>query len=227
MSNKGIGNMLVSSRSFDEYVAMFSLDDADLSSTILDCPAGAASFTAGARKRGALVTACDRVYTDKQSLMEAARAETIRGNEYVSANAGDFSGTFFRDARHHLEHRLDAVDRFADDCTAHPESYVAGTLPELPFADRSFDLVVSSHLLFTYGDSLDVETHHAYLSELVRVAREEVRVFPLMPMGSPERYPHLDILRRLLAESGIETGIVAVEYEFQRGGNEMLVCRRA
>ncbi|MGC0364492.1 SAM-dependent methyltransferase [Rhodococcus sp. 27YEA15] len=224
MSTGNIGSVLVSSRSFDEYVAMFALDDADLESNILDCPAGASAFTADARRRGTRVTACDRAYADGEISGDALRAETIRGNEYVSKNAGHYCDTFFRDAAHHLEHRLHAVSRFVEDSAAHPNSYVAATLPTLPFDDGSFDLVLSSHLLFTYADRLDVHAHDEYLRELVRVAGNEVRVFPLVPMGSSAPYPELDLVRRRLDTAGIDTAVVGVDYEFQRGATEMLVC---
>src|SRR5574340_1362021 len=218
--------MLVSSRSFDEYMAMFALDDDALSATILDCPAGASSFTAVARDRGARVTACDVAYAHPHILPARARAEAFRGNAYVASHADDYTTAFFRSTEHHLAHRLDAIDCFARDVTARPESYVAGALPQLPFADGVFDLVLSSHMLFTYADRLEVDTHHAYLRELLRVANREVRMFPLVSVGSSQRYPYLDTLRRLLAGSGIHTAVVVVGYEFQRGGTEMLVCRR-
>jgi hypothetical protein len=41
-------------------------------------------------------------------------------------------------------------------------------------------LSVCSHFLFTYADRLDLEFHHTALRELHRVARREVRVFPLL-----------------------------------------------
>jgi len=64
---------------------------------------------------------------------------------------------------------------------------VAAALPTLPFPDRSFDLVLSSHLLFSYTDRLDVAFHLAALLELARVSRGQVRVFPLVDYnGHPQ-----------------------------------------
>lgn len=220
----GIGPMLISSRSFDEYVAMFDLRDDALPTTILDCPSGASSFTAEARARGVEATACDIAYADISALAATARAETIRGNAFVAQLPEQFAGSFFRDAGHHLEHRLASVDRFAEDLRAHPESYVSAALPALPFPDRSFDLVLSSHLLFTYADRLDVDDHDSYLTELMRVAAREVRVFPLVPSGRNHRYPDLDELRRRLDARGVEHELRAVAYDFPQGSAEMLVC---
>ena len=46
---------------------------------------------------------------------------------------------------------------FLSDYETHPERYVAGELPRLPFADREFDLTLVSYFLFAYQDRLDYE----------------------------------------------------------------------
>src|ERR1700754_4496662 len=71
----GIGEMLLSCRSLAEYRGMFALSDEDLSGRVLDCPGGAASFTADAAELGCAATACDPVYqsADPAHLAEHAR----------------------------------------------------------------------------------------------------------------------------------------------------------
>ena len=50
-------------RTFEEYLNMFSLSIEELiGKKILDCPAGACSFTAVGNKSGLDVTACDIAY---------------------------------------------------------------------------------------------------------------------------------------------------------------------
>ncbi|MFC4603216.1 methyltransferase domain-containing protein [Rhodococcus kronopolitis] len=225
-SAAGIGAMLVTSRSFEEYVAMFALGTADLSGTVLDCPAGASSFTAGAHRVGTRATACDIAYGNPRAVLDSLRPEVERGNRYIAAHPDGYSDRFFGGPAEHLAHRLAAAELFTHDFLARPESYVHAALPELPFDDRSFDLVLSSHLLFSYADRLDVETHLVYLTELLRVARDQIRIFPLVPTGSSARYPQLGELRELLGARGVDTTVTEVDYEFQRGGTEMLVCRR-
>ena len=44
---------------------------------------------------------------------------------------------------------------FFSDFKIHPQCYVAGELPELPFADDEFDLTLVSYLLFAYQDRFD------------------------------------------------------------------------
>jgi hypothetical protein len=90
-------------------------------------------------------------------------------------------------------------------------------LPHLPFAAGGFDLVLSSHLLFSYADQLGFAFHRDALLELVRVACGEVRVFPLVAMGTAP-YPLLPELLTELRDHGIAAHIVDVDYEFQAGG---------
>ncbi|WP_024794045.1 class I SAM-dependent methyltransferase [Tomitella biformata] len=222
-----IGQMLISSRSLDEYRAMFRLTDADLARRILDCPGGAAGFTSAAHARGGDVTACDTAYFEHQpkELAVLATAEADRGNRYVRTHSEQYEWTFFADPDEHQRVRQQACQQFADHIRRHPDRYIAGRLPSLPFADASFDLALSSHLLFSYSDTLDHEFHVRAIRELMRVTREELRVFPLVAVGSSEPYRRLDELLADLRAQGISGDVVTVDYEFQRGGNQMLVCR--
>lgn len=63
------------------------------------------------------------------------------------------------------------------------------------------------------------------IRELTRVARDELRIFPLVAVGSCLPYPLLNELLTQLGDHGVVGRVVAVDYEFQGGGNQMLVCR--
>lgn len=143
-----------------------------------------------------------------------------RGYAYHQSNPDEYVWTYFRDRDHYLESRTRSVELFAADRAAHPDNYVTAALPTLPFADQRFDLVLSSHLLFSYADRLDREFHVASLRELCRVGRE-VRVFPLVPMGMTAS-PELAAVRAALTAAGLRTTVQPVDYEFQRGGNAMM-----
>ena len=225
--DSGIGAMLVSSRSLAEYRAMFALTDTDLRRRILDCPGGASSFTAEVNASGGAAIACDPVYAQAgvDELAGQAQAETDRGNRYVRANPEQYAWTFFANPDEHHRTRSAAGVVFAADRRAHPGQYLPASLPQLPFADRAFDLVLSSHLLFSWADRLDLAFHRAALLELMRVARRELRVFPLVAIAS-RSYPHRDELLAQLHDDGISAREVDVDYEFQAGGNQMLVCTR-
>lgn len=221
-----LGEILVSSRSLAEYRAMFSLTENELNSRILDCPGGAASLTGEVNKLGGEATACDSAYFDATpaDLAEIAINEAGRGNAFVHNHRHDYVWTYYSDPDHHQRIREDATGRFCADINDHPEQYVPGRLPSLPFGDDSFDLVLSSHLLFSYSDVLDHRFHVDSIAELMRVSRGEVRIFPLVAVGESTPYPRLGELRENLVARGINSRIVEVDYEFQRGADEMLVC---
>ena len=101
----------------------------------------------------------------------------------------------------------------------------SGELPALPFADRSFDLALSSHFLFLYTEQFDESFHRASVVEMCRVA-DEVRVFPLLALGAV-RSRHVDPIGDDLRRRGFQVTIETVPYEFQKGGNQMMRIRRA
>ena len=224
--DSGIGEVLVSSRSLDEYRAMFALSESDLQLSILDCPGGASSATAEINAAGGRAVAADPVYgsgLDAAQLAAMAQAETDRGNAYIRAHPEQYRWSFFDDADDHRRSRTAAGHRFGRDYAEHPGRYIPGRLPDLPVATGAFDLVLSSHLLFSYADRLSAGFHLQAIAELVRVARREVRIFPLVAMGSV-RYRLADLIAGLLA-TGVKGHVVDVDYEFQIGGSQMLVCR--
>lgn len=225
---RGLGDIIVTARPFDEYAAMFDLRDDDLlGGAVLDCPAGASGFAAGARARGADVTAVDPEYARRHTdLVARARRDTEYGNRYVRDNPGTYAWGFFRDEADHLARRMAAVDAFDSDRRVHGERYVAAALPHLPFDDRAFRLVLSSHLLFVYPDHFAYDDHLTFARELLRVASGEVRIFPLVDTTTAP-WPHLTRLRADLEGEGVRADVRRVGYEFIRNGGEMLVLHPA
>lgn len=220
-----IGDHLISARSADEYRAMFALTDAELRGRVLDCPGGGASFTAWVRQRGTEAFAVDPVYaTSPQQLIARLDAELTRGSAWATAHAERYVWDFHRDPAAHARHRADSAAVFARDLVDHPDHYVAAALPHLPFADGAFDLVLSSHLLFTYADRLDANSHLAALRELVRVGTE-VRLFPLVDQAGRPLAELLDGVVRRLDDAGVQARVQDVPYEFQRGAHSMLRLR--
>jgi SAM-dependent methyltransferase len=218
--------MLVSARSFDEYVAMFALTPQDLRCSMLDCPGGAASFAAEARRQGSSVVAVDPVYAEPATwLAEYALNEAVRGNRHTGASVESFVWTFFADITDHLNRRTAAARVFGRDLAVNRSSYIAAGLPRLPFRDASFDMVLSSHLLFMYADRLDENFHVTAACEMARVARREVRIFPLISEAGTDTGRLVDAVRTAVEACGRSTVIRRSPYEFQNGGNEMLIIR--
>lgn len=215
--------MLVTSRSYAEYVAMFDLTQ--LPDSVLDCCAGGASFTAEAAAHGVDAVAVDPAYELEQSeLVDTVRRSLPAGARIVDEHQGSFVWHWYGSPERKDQYRIEAADRFLQDVAAAPERYVAAGLPELPFGDRRFELVLCSHLLFTWADKYDRTWHEAAVRELIRVSNSEVRIFPLVTQGAGNPVPYLhDMLQAL---DGVSYEIRKVPYEFQAGANEMLVITR-
>ncbi|MGY1705881.1 methyltransferase domain-containing protein [Geodermatophilus sp. SYSU D00697] len=222
-----IGEYLVSARSFEEYRAMFGLTDADLAGRVLDCPGGGAGFTAVARARGTDAVAVDPVYATPPAALGARLAgELERGRAWAQAHADRYVWDFHGDPAGHARLRAEAARAFTADRAATPGRYVCAALPALPFRDGAFDLVLSSHLLFTYADRLDRAFHRAAALELVRVSRGQVRVYPLVDQAGRPLPGLLDGLVADLAAAGVAAEVQDVGYEFQRGARSLLRLTR-
>ena len=219
---EGEATVLVTSRSAAEYHAMFDLAAEELAGArVLDCCAGGSSFTA---ETPAFVVAADPAYAaDRSVLAAAAHRGRADGDRMIEDNADRFQWTWYGTRSRRTAMRVGAVERFVADLGARPSQYVAAALPDLPFADNSFDLVLCSHLLFTWANEFDQRWHRRALLELARVARREVRVFPLVLQGTGEPVPFLPALCEELEAAGYRTEQRKVPYRFQRDANHMLM----
>ncbi|AOW94175.1 hypothetical protein BFN03_19840 [Rhodococcus sp. WMMA185] len=221
---QSIGEYLISSRSMAEYRAMFALSNSDLAGTVLDCPGGGSSFTASAHELGVDAVAVDPVYRRPAAeIAQRALDEVARGSDWLAKNSDQYRWDFYGDLEGHQRMRCESAEKFATDIGAHPERYRAGALPRLPFPDGTFDLVLSSHLLFTYADRLDHRFHIAALREFARVARGNVRVFPLVDQAGEQLDDLLPPLLVELESLGLRPQVRTVDYEFQRGADAMLM----
>lgn len=220
--------MLVTSRAYEEYVAFFALgSDALRGLRVLDCCAGASSFVARACREGADAVAVDPAYASAgDELAEIGRRGLHDGNAIADSFPGRFTWEWYGSVQARERMRARALAEFLLDLGEHPARYVTASLPSLPFDDDRFDLVLCSHLLFTWADQLGYEWHLAALRELCRVA-PEVRVFPTVLQGAGEPVPFWDELMEGVHREGMRTELRQVPYEFQVGANEMLVLSRA
>ena len=76
-----------------------------------------------------------------------------------------------------------------------------------------------------YADRLDYQFHIKTLNELLRVTKEEIRIFPLVDLEG-KRYEHLDKLISYLTDNGCTVEEVKVPYEFQINANSMLKIKK-
>ncbi|MCY9755097.1 hypothetical protein M5X00_12690 [Paenibacillus alvei] len=68
-----------------------------------------------------------------------------------------------------------------------------------------------------YADRLDTEFHRRTIEELLRVAKEEVRIFPLIDLEG-KRSSQVDEVIHLVQNRGCDVQEKEVPYEFMRGG---------
>ncbi|KEF42289.1 MAG: hypothetical protein ER33_06300 [Cyanobium sp. CACIAM 14] len=170
-----------------EALEFFNLDlSAWRGCRVLDCPGGPGTLTALARGAGVDCMAVDPLYA--LSLADLERrcrddvALTLERLAVSPAVRPGFDLSVFRTGK------LEALETFLADLRDHPEAYRAAALPCLPFAEGSFDLVLSGHLLFSYAPiaagglskqpDFDLPWHRRALVELLRVSRREVRIYP-------------------------------------------------
>ncbi len=213
-------------RSLAEYARFFPLDLPALRGrAVLDVAAGPSAFTAEANRLGVRATAVDPLYgCSAETLSAHVRLDYARTLTKMRAKPGIFRLKSFVSLDEAEADRRAAAATFMADYEAGflDNRYVGGSLPRLPFADASFDLVLCAHLLFIYERLFDYEFHLAACRELVRVSKGAVRIHPVCgPDGHP--YRELVRLRSDLAEQGIETRVDRVDYEFFHGSDSTLV----
>ncbi len=213
-------------RSHDEYISMFGLTEADQELRILGCGDGPAAFNAELTQRGGSVVSVDPIYVFDASQIRSRIAESYETvMSQMRKNQSDYVWGAISSVEELGRIRMSAMDTFLSDYETGKNNgrYIAGELPLLPFESGAFDIALSSHFLFLYSAHLSAGFHLQALREMLRVARE-VRVFPLLTLdGKPS--PHVTFIRESLESHGFCVEVRRVLYEFQRGGNEMLVIK--
>jgi hypothetical protein len=210
-------------RTFDEYVAMFALDGDDLGKRIVGCADGPAAFNAAMSRLGESVVSVDPLYRFTAEEIESRIDDTFDlVLEQTRRNAVEFAWTHIRSPKELGQLRLGAMSEFLADYPQGiiEERYRFGELPDLPFPDGAFDIALCSHFLFLYSRLFDLSFHIKSIRELCRIAGE-ARIFPLTELGS-RRSRHLNAVITVLSAEGYRITIERVNYEFQKGGNEML-----
>lgn len=213
-------------RSYDEYLAIFSLSPEDLQGKILGCSDGPASFNAVLTAKGGSITSVDPAYAFSIEELQQRIAETCETVlEQIRKNKDEFVWEHITSVEELGRIRMAAMEEFLRDFDRGKTEgrYVNGSLPRLNFADRAFNLALCSHFLFLYSEQLSEEFHLAAIKELCRVA-EEVRIFPLLELGT-KISRHLESVIAQLEQANYYVQIQTTDYEFQRGGNTMLTIK--
>jgi hypothetical protein len=223
-------------RSGAEACRFFNLELADWQgASLLDCPGGPGSLLPMARRSGLEVLAVDPLYAlEPEALERRCRDDIAFTMERLHQSPTVRPGF---NLEPYQQEKLVALEDFLADRQAHPASYRAGALPELPLPDRSFDLVLSGHLLFSYSpladgglnelNDFDLAWHRRALAELLRVCRRELRIYPAHTITLPTRvHPYVE---PLIAElpAGWQASLEPTSYDQGAAGDTpMLRIRR-
>ena len=215
-------------RSFDEYLDMFNLSEDDLARDIIDVGGGPASFNSGMHQRGTPIISVDPIYRFSEAELRERIQETYK-NIITQAfgNRDKFVWTRFSSVGELVAFRKQTMKEFCRDFETGRQQgrYVVAALPNLPFPDRHFDLVLSAHLLFFYSANRDLAFHLDAARELLRIGTE-VRIFPLVDVNNNFSPFVLPVIREL-KKDGIDSSVESVLYHLQKTGDQMLRLRRS
>jgi hypothetical protein len=213
-------------RSLDEYVQMFNLNKSDLNQRILGVGDGPASFNAEATKIGVNITSIDPIYEfSGDEILKRFHEVVDNIIDQIKASPDDWNWSYHKSAEDLKFNRVRAINKFISDYEQGKKEkrYQIGELPKLNFQDQEYDIALCSHFLFLYSDHHDYQFHFDSIREMLRVS-QEVRIFPLLTlMLQPS--PYLERITQELRELGYTVSIIRVEYELQKGGNEMLLIK--
>lgn len=210
-------------RSLDEYQRLFALTSTDLQKYILAVADGPASFNAEMTALGRQVVSMDPLYVYSGEEIEKQFYAVVDNIiDQVRATPDTWVWTYHRSPDHLRENRVRVLRRFRLDYAEGKAAgrYRIGELPKLELADQAFQLALCSHFLFLYSDHLSYAFHQAAIEEMLRVA-EEVRIFPLLTLNLTPS-PYVDPLVHEFKSRGFAISIEKVDYELQKGGNQML-----
>lgn len=212
-------------RSYREYLKMFSLKEEKLKDIrILDCAAGASSFTPHLLEEGLDSTAVDIQYgksvgeTKKQCVNDFHMLLEMHSGLDIKVNSA-----FFQDPENMFQRRRSIYEEFIESYARYKnKKFVESALPKLPFDDNSVDLILSSHLLFLYEDRLGYDFHRDSVEEMLRIVTGEIRIYPIIKLHSENSKS--SFLSRLVNDLGdrADFEVEKVNYQSSRDGDEML-----
>jgi hypothetical protein len=211
-------------RSFDEYVRMFNLSTHDLQKRILGVGDGPASFNAEGTQLGYDITSIDPIYQFNSQLIKQRFEQVVDSIiQQVENTPNDWVWTYHQSPKILRENRVNALNKFLEDYSQGKQErrYQVGELPHLNLPNGSYHLALCSHFLFLYSDHYDYQFHLESILEMLRIS-SEVRIFPLLTLML-EKSPYLPLIQQDLRAKGYQISVVKTAYEFQKGGNEMLV----
>ena len=218
-------NIAITGRIFEEYSAFFDLELEDLKSKkILDCPSGASSFVQTLKQNGIFTKGVDIIYEFSKDEIEKQGIKTLEKIYQNTSWMDAYKMDFYKTKENHKKHREDALKGFLKDYNL--DDYIYCELPNLPFENKEFDLLLSSHLFFVYDDRLDYDFHKNSILEMLRVSKE-VRLSPLVDIQNSkvlEEKNFSPFVYKIIEElsKDFKCEIIKTDFEFQVKANYYL-----
>ncbi len=231
-------SVLFLGRDFSEYRDMFNLDQAELrGKRILDCAAGPSSFACEMNLSGFDVTACDPIYGGSLEVL----IDICNQDAHQVGQRQQKAAHLFHDYALSCEfkdRKRSSRRQFLDDYVKGEKTgrYVRASLPQLPFADQSFDLILCANFLFLYTplatggmlieNRFDFDFHKNSVLELMRACRGEARIYPIKGPHHDEQH---DYLKRLFDDHSMREFDLVVDpvtYRDIRDAHHMLRLSR-
>ncbi|MDA3846468.1 MAG: SAM-dependent methyltransferase [Vallitaleaceae bacterium] len=220
-------NTIPLGRRKEEYIAMFNIQQEELTYSILDCGGGPSSFNREMTKDKGNVVSIDIIYQFKDTEIQNRIDETFEDMmKQAQDNKDKFVWNHIASTTELRNLRKTAMTMFIEDYQSGLKEgrYIYAQLPTLPFRDNEFDLALCSHLMFLYSDILSYEFHFESISEMLRVA-SEIRIFPIVDLNCNQSAYVEDIMASFKAK-GYEVTIEACGYEFQKGANKLMRIKK-
>jgi len=210
-------------RSLEEYQKFFCLRDMDLNKNILSVADGPASFNSEMKNFNEKIVSYDPIYAFSVNEIQNRIDETVELiKSETKENALNFIWKEYKNPEELFTKRINAMGLFLNDLDdgKMEKRYIAGELPNLPFRDDEFDLILCSHFLFLYTEHFSLSNHIQSIKEMMRVGKE-ARIFPVLDLDAKKSsflHPVIEEMQQMNYTCTLEK----VPYEFQKDGNEML-----
>jgi ubiquinone/menaquinone biosynthesis C-methylase UbiE len=221
-----LDHVVLLGRTFEEYRRYFLLNpDHLVGKRVLDVAGGVSSFCAEGNELGIKVTAFDPIYSMPAQKIRERSEPDLESVYQTIGRVPTYRWGFYEnpDYMRVLRERASAI--FFSDYKIHPERYIAGQLPRLPFADAEFDLTLVSYLLFAYQDRFDYEFHRDSILEIMRVTRGEAKIYPTVTFeAQPSEYIPMLQSDPTLGGFGFEE--IKTDFEFLVNSNSFLKVTR-
>ncbi|PKB18116.1 SAM-dependent methyltransferase [Flavobacterium sp. 5] len=219
-------NVVPWGRTLEEYIQIFKLTDSDLKLKIISFGDGPASFNSEMTKLDKTVISLDPIYQFTKSELKQRINETKETViEQMKANQENFIWKNIKNVEELELIRMRAMSNFIQDFDLgkNQERYIYHELPNrTTYNNLEFDLGLSSHFLILYSQ-LGLDFHIKAITEMLRICKE-IRIFPILNLNALKSEVLDDIITHF--NTDFIVNIESSDYEFQKGGNKMLVIKR-